>query len=436
MMVPSEDVDRPVDIAVIGAGVAGLCLAIGLRDAPMLNVIITEASEGPKDTAGWVFGITHDSEIALHRLHPRLGQALDDAGGTEMHPHIRLVMGQGPDAGQIITEVPLEHPHKVVSRGNLLSKAREVDDCGSRVQYGKKLIGIEETSEHARRYHLRFSDGSSQDVDAVIGYDGVNSFTRSFVLGPDNPLTPAKPTGTVCVRSVISEDEATDAFGREFCAEKTQHGYVCDGLFLLTDWSDHGQSMQVVADWQRDGLPFGDSAMWSEWDEETLRNDLGPLGQLGQNFFTALTFNRPIMASTRSCHEDAPTYTRGAVCVVGDAAHAFQPHGAGGANNAIEDAFMLSFLLRKVETSTDVEQAFAAYDTVRRPLRQAMARLSAFRAIAFSGKAEKGLDLHKWQVPHPEEPTEITPDAQGGFRLDHDLAKATAIVQEMQPSTK
>jgi salicylate hydroxylase len=69
-------------------------------------------------------------------------------------------------------------------------------------------------------------------------------------------------------------------------------------------------------------------------------------------------------------HPPAPTYYKGKLAILGDAAHASTPHQGAGAGQALEDAFVLSSLLGHIETVDHIERAFYAYDAVRRPRSQ------------------------------------------------------------------
>jgi len=69
-------------------------------------------------------------------------------------------------------------------------------------------------------------------------------------------------------------------------------------------------------------------------------------------------------------HPPAPTYYRGRFAILGDAAHASTPHQGAGAGQAIEDAYVLTHLLGQLDSVEDIEHAFRAYDTVRRPRSQ------------------------------------------------------------------
>jgi 2-polyprenyl-6-methoxyphenol hydroxylase-like FAD-dependent oxidoreductase len=66
-----------------------------------------------------------------------------------------------------------------------------------------------------------------------------------------------------------------------------------------------------------------------------------------------------------------PSYARGAVVLVGDAAHAMTPNLGQGACQSIEDAVVLASVLGPTD---DVGAALARYDGVRRPRSQAVAR--------------------------------------------------------------
>ncbi|SCL46508.1 FAD-dependent monooxygenase [Micromonospora chersina] len=75
-----------------------------------------------------------------------------------------------------------------------------------------------------------------------------------------------------------------------------------------------------------------------------------------------------------------PSYVRGRVALLGDAAHAMTPHLGQGAGQAIEDAVVLGAAC--AGGPADLAGALAAYDRQRRPRSQAVARASA-RAARF-----------------------------------------------------
>jgi salicylate hydroxylase len=77
-------------------------------------------------------------------------------------------------------------------------------------------------------------------------------------------------------------------------------------------------------------------------------------------------------------HPPASTYytIKPLICLVGDAAHASTPHQGAGAGMCIEDVYILSELLSQCQTKDDLENAFHAYDAVRRPRSQKLVKTS------------------------------------------------------------
>lgn len=65
-------------------------------------------------------------------------------------------------------------------------------------------------------------------------------------------------------------------------------------------------------------------------------------------------------------HPEAPTFYKGRVALLGDAAHASTPHMGSGAGMAIEDVYILGNLLGSIEDTKGVEKLFRVYDNMRR----------------------------------------------------------------------
>lgn len=95
-------------------------------------------------------------------------------------------------------------------------------------------------------------------------------------------------------------------------------------------------------------------------------------------------------------HPPAPTYYKDRLAILGDAAHASTPHQGAGAGQAIEDAYIISHLLGKVDSVDDIEKAFKAYDAIRRPRSQKVVTTSRDAAAIYEFEDEGlGFDLEK-----------------------------------------
>jgi len=80
-------------------------------------------------------------------------------------------------------------------------------------------------------------------------------------------------------------------------------------------------------------------------------------------------------------HPRTSTYRKNLLCLLGDSAHASLPNQAAGAGQGLEDALILSGVLKRAyatlpqlaapaETSRALQAAFEAYDAIRRPRAQ------------------------------------------------------------------
>ena len=86
----------------------------------------------------------------------------------------------------------------------------------------------------------------------------------------------------------------------------------------------------------------------------------------------------------------APTYTKGRVALIGDAAHATTPWQGQGAGQALEDALVLKHLFTDPSTSpnsTQIPNVFYAYDQIRRPRTQRVVKTSREAGILFAMRA-------------------------------------------------
>lgn len=99
-------------------------------------------------------------------------------------------------------------------------------------------------------------------------------------------------------------------------------------------------------------------------NREDMEDDFSQWGQSVHNILS-LMHKTDVWALFN--HLEAPTFYRGRVALLGDAAHASTPHLGSGAGMAIEDVYILGSLLAEIHSKKDIEGAFMAYDAIRRP---------------------------------------------------------------------
>lgn len=86
-----------------------------------------------------------------------------------------------------------------------------------------------------------------------------------------------------------------------------------------------------------------------------------------------------------------PTFFKGRVAVLGDAAHATSPHHGAGAGFCIEDSAVLASLLsdpRVRDSHSDLEAVLATFDATRRERTQWLVKSSRFTGDLYEWRAE------------------------------------------------
>jgi len=113
-------------------------------------------------------------------------------------------------------------------------------------------------------------------------------------------------------------------------------------------------------------------------------------------------------------HPPAPMFYKGRLCLLGDAAHATTPHQGAGAGQAIEDALVLSNLLGQVSSLADIDEAFKAYDAVRRPRSQ--------RVVTTSREASHIYELENKNIKYDLEKARKELEVRCKWIWDEDLS--------------
>lgn len=165
--------------------------------------------------------------------------------------------------------------------------------------------------------------------------------------------------------------DAKAALGDRFAENSTiLVGY---GACIMTYPIDFGATMNVVA--INSSYKEWEGAWVQKAEYGKIAEEFSAWGPLTQKLLKLLD-NPETAAWSMWDHPKAPTYCKGRVVMLGDAAHASTPFQGQGAGQAIEDAYVLSSLFGAVDSLDKAPLAFRAYDKIRRPRSQRVCETS------------------------------------------------------------
>ncbi|KAI2630915.1 FAD/NAD(P)-binding domain-containing protein [Hypoxylon sp. NC1633] len=381
-------VENHIRIAIIGGGLAGAIMANALSKIPRVRVQVYESAPEFSER-GLGIGLSKLALRALEEIIPAATELLRTQAGAVEIGASRIVIGSGPSAGALVCDIEGD-AGLAMTRGPLL-KALLSRLPPEILHAGKKLRSLKHTASSSVEVTFEGDDDAAATFDAVIGADGIFSTVRNFVLA-DAGEHAASPVGGWECRNLVPVEMAKAALGeasfdvdREFC-------WAGDGGFVMHALVERGAMVQCIAaavetDFPRDRrrpvtreVLEGVYAGWSD----------GPVGR--GMIELMLDQEQPIGYSIWE-HKTTPAYSKGRVCMIGDAAHTVSPYQGAGGGLAVEDALILGHLLSRISSAGEIEAVFKAFDAVRRPRCQRVVDTSRATGRLLSGRnSQVGVD--------------------------------------------
>ncbi|KAJ5483844.1 hypothetical protein N7539_006044 [Penicillium diatomitis] len=365
----------PRDIAIVGAGIAGIACALSLSReltplVPDLQITIYERHD-ILSTSGGAINLTpvaqrHLAQLGVLDELDRMGSE----GGADVEAIELFSMRSGRPIGSIdfvdqkgngFGGYKGRRVMRIVLSMAMMAVIERTPNV--EVVFGKKVLGGEEINEKAV---LHFSDGTEVISDLVVGCDGVHSAVRTRWVDPDSV---SQYTGMSFLQATIpTKSLSSKIHFRSSALNVSRHGS------LLTSFidSDHEQIF-AAAIVQFDEAELSNYRLDSGQDwasKDRIRRDLR--NEMRERFAkSALPCIREMVDSKADWMlypvyqvQPGSRWCMNRVILLGDAAHAMPPRDESAAY-ALDDAILFARILSRYyqEPLTEV---FEAYERLRR----------------------------------------------------------------------
>jgi anthraniloyl-CoA monooxygenase len=331
-----------VKVRIIGAGPAGLYLAILLKKADPTHDVVVMERNAPDATFGW--GVVFSEET--------LG-ALRDAD-PESHLQITDTFARWP-------AIDIHYRgHKMRSRGHAFSAIPR-----------KLLLQILQTRSHELGVVLRFETEVSElpEADLVVGADGVKSVVRqAFATDFGERVAPQG-----CKYVWFGTDLVLDAF--TFIFKETEAGLVQVHAYPFDEHTSTWIIECPEHTWRALGFDQMDEAESLRACEALFANELDG-HRLMTNRSLWLDF---LLVRNESSH-------KGNVVLIGDAAHTAHFSIGSGTKLAMEDSIALAQAFQR--HPHDLERTLVDYELERQPVVERF-QLAAGESAAYFSRVER-----------------------------------------------
>src|SRR5581483_12190242 len=173
---------KPLDIAIVGAGMGGLATAAALRRVGISVTVYEQAQQFTRLGAGIQTGCNAmkvlrklglEQRMRSGSFYPRSWNNRDWKTGD-----VKFDMIFGESA-----EDKYGAPYLLAHRGDLHAALASIVPA-ELVQLDHRLVGLD---QKAAGVQLNFANGRTIVADAVIAADGVNSAVRTILFGEEEP---------------------------------------------------------------------------------------------------------------------------------------------------------------------------------------------------------------------------------------------------------
>ncbi|KAJ7509595.1 hypothetical protein B0H11DRAFT_1960233 [Mycena galericulata] len=398
-------------VAICGAGIGGLTLALALSRYPDIDVDVYEAASALAEVGAGI-GIfprpwkiirmlgLEDDLVKTSELKPK-------EGPVPAFNYRKSDQQAGFSFSTLITNGPLMTFHRADFQTVLLRHLPK--SC--RISCSKRLRTYVQQKNGPTE--LIFEDGTRAFCDVLVGADGLKSAVRQAFLSERASWMQAKGrwqeaadiaaciepawSGHIAYRALIpAERLKAVAPGHQVLTTPTQylgkHGYI------IAYPISHGKMVNFVAFNCRHDLE--NTPYTGPWVGPGDKSQFAQIFAHWEPDVQALLHcvEKPLQWAVHTV-KPLRSFVSGRTVLVGDAAHAMTPHQGSGAGQAIEDAYILATVLGHRSTTREtLPRALGIFDKIRRPEAIRVMEASRMNGRYFSFAVD-GVDFSRYAGP-------------------------------------
>ncbi|KAI1097256.1 salicylate 1-monooxygenase [Jackrogersella minutella] len=423
-----------LQIAIIGAGIAGLGAAIALKHHPAIDVQVYEKAAELKEI-GASIALGPNGMRTLERLG--VTNALDDEiafRNKSKYPMIyrHWKTNEVVSTDSHVGEIEYRHLTSRFYRAHLQEAlAKHVDP--SKIHLSKPFESVS-FDAGTQKLLIKFTDGSTATADIILGADGIHSPVRTFFV----PTSSTAWTGWVAFRSVFPLSHVQDI---KDLPDEASHFWGPDRTFFV---SKLGRDLfTVVGSYQADpnapNAPYKDSTWNSDGNVDVLREFYKDWSPLVRQIVDAVP-NTRIYPNAAAHPLETWVLGNGRVTLAGDAAHAHGGAFAAGGSLALDDAWAFaSSILHVFPTNAtrkpnekEIQRALRIYERTRKP------HTDRVMSVVHDNNLKKLARYSQNSEPETDEQlrTRIKNRADPSWIHEHDVQAAFAQAVAAEPSNQ
>ena len=359
-------------IAISGAGIAGATLAYWLRRAGHEPVLIERAPAlrtGGYIMDFWGVGYSVAERMGILPAVRQAGYQVEEV--RFLADDGRRVAGFAVDALRDLTRGRMTS----VARGDLASEIYRAIEGRVETLFDDQISAIH---EHDDGVQIVLQSGGTRDVDLLIGADGLRSRVRELAFGPQDRFEKDLGYRFAVFETAGYAPRDENVYVVHAAASRQIGRFALRGgrtLFLLVFGSERANGVEPTGSADVRALLrtiFADAG----WETDRI---LAAMDTTDDLYFDRVSQIR------------MPSWRRGRIALVGDAAMAVSFLAGEGAGLAMTGAYVLAGEIARA--AGDYEQAFAAYEARLRPFIEGKQKTAENFASTFVPQTEFGIWL-------------------------------------------